>query len=128
LKSICRETYQKHPPVTISFEAKIAIFPAPPPRDALLVSTSLATLVLIRLSLPIPAFPPAALADQAAGASACGDGNGRAQRQVQAPNRRSLKTDSIAANDRPRHPTHASEVSYVDPLVTLLKAPLAAST
>jgi hypothetical protein len=33
LKSICRDTYQKHPPVTNSLAAKIAIFSRPPPRD-----------------------------------------------------------------------------------------------
>jgi hypothetical protein len=48
-KSICRETYQKHVPVTSNLAAKIATFSPLPPRDGRGVSKSLATLVLTRL-------------------------------------------------------------------------------
>ena len=49
-RSICRETYQKHAPVTSSLAAKTATFPAPPARGRLFVSRSLATLMLIQLA------------------------------------------------------------------------------
>src|SRR5262249_30959079 len=45
----CRETYQKHAPVTSSLAATIAAFSTPPRCDGRGVSKSLATLVLIRL-------------------------------------------------------------------------------
>src|SRR5262245_11627161 len=47
-QSICRETYQKHAPVTSSLAAMIAAFPAQPPCDGRGASKSLTTLVLIR--------------------------------------------------------------------------------
>src|SRR5262245_9541652 len=50
LKSICRDRYQKHSPVTRSLAAKIAIFSAPPRRERLVVSRALATPVLIQVS------------------------------------------------------------------------------
>src|SRR5262249_56008635 len=50
-KSMCREMYQKHAPVTSNLAAKIAAFSPLPPRDGRGVSRSLATLVLIRLRL-----------------------------------------------------------------------------
>src|SRR5437870_11470790 len=49
--SICRETYQKHAPVTTSLAATNATFSALPRRDARGVSKSLVRLVLIWLSL-----------------------------------------------------------------------------
>src|SRR6516225_8279011 len=50
-QSICRETYQKHAPVTSSLAATITAFLTPPRCDGRGVSKSLATLVLIRLRL-----------------------------------------------------------------------------
>src|SRR5215469_4738345 len=48
-QSICRETYQKHAPVTSNLAATIAAFSTPPRCDGRGVSKSLATVVLIRL-------------------------------------------------------------------------------
>src|SRR5262245_43762266 len=48
-QSICRETYQKHAPVTSSLAATIAAFSTLPRCDGRGVSKSLAPLVLIRL-------------------------------------------------------------------------------
>src|SRR5262245_41073884 len=56
-QSICRETYQKHAPVTSSLAATIAAFSAPRRRDGRGVSNLLATLVLIRLRFR-PERPP----------------------------------------------------------------------
>ena len=75
-KSICRETYQKHPPVTISFAAKIASFSIPPPRGRLVVSRSLATLMPIQTCFD-PNIPDGAMTCPALSGKRPGHVNGR---------------------------------------------------
>jgi hypothetical protein len=64
VNSICRETYQKHAPVTASLAAKIAIVLIPPLRGGTAVPRSPATLPLIHL----PHAPTATITRPVAGA------------------------------------------------------------
>src|SRR5262249_54577935 len=82
-QSTCRETYQKHAPVTSSLAAMIAAFSTLRRCDGRGVSNSLAMLALIRLR-PWPARPPQRSVQQQVSLR---DGNGRDKRQVQALNR-----------------------------------------